>query len=131
MSLKWFFASVMITCTNSVARIFTPDLQAVNFAKVILGRRLNGSVIREMEVDSEVSCQLHCVKENGCLSYNFGPNENKKEFNCQLSNSDQFLGLNNFTEDHGFLYRGVKVRWCLDGFGILSGKRVFFFYLFK
>ena len=109
MYLLWFLASVIITSTNAVARIFTPDLQAVNFAKEIRGRRLNGSVIREMEVDWDVSCQFQYVKVSGCLSYNFGPNENKKEFNCQLSNSDRFVGLKNFTEDHEFLYRGVKV----------------------
>jgi len=109
MYLQWFLASVMITSTNAVTRILTPDLQAVNFAKEIRNRKLNGSVIREMEVDSEVSCQLLCVKENGCLSYNFGPNENKKRFSCQLSNSDRFVGLKNFTEDREFLYRGVKV----------------------
>ena len=109
MYLQCFLASVMITSTNAVTRIFTQDLQAVNFAKEIRGRRLNGSVIMEMEADSEVSCQLQCVKENGCLSYNFGPKENKKGFKCELSNSDRFVGLMNFTEDHKFLYRGVKV----------------------
>ena len=109
MYLQCLLTSVMITSTNSVTRIFTPDLQAVNFAKEIRGRRLNGSVIREMEVDSEVSCQLQCVKENNCLSYNFGPKENKKRFKCELSNSDRFVGLRNFTEDHEFFYRGVKV----------------------
>ena len=49
MYLHWFLASVMITSTNAVPRIFTPDLQAVNFAKEILGRRLNGSVNKEIE----------------------------------------------------------------------------------
>ena len=78
MYLHWFLASVMTTSTNAVSRIFTPDLQAVNFAKEIRGRRLNGSVIREMKVDLEVSCQLQCVKEIGCLSYNFGPKKMKR-----------------------------------------------------
>ena len=114
MYLQCLLTSVMITSTNSVTRIFTPDLQAVNFAKEIRGRRLNGSVIREMEVDSEVSCQLQCVKENNCLSYNFGPKENKEGFKCELSNSARFAGLKNFTEDHEFLYRGVEVTWCVD-----------------
>ena len=109
MYLHWFLASVMITPTNAVPRIFTPDLQAVNFAKGILGRRLNGSVIREMEADLEFSCQLQYVRQNGCLSYNFRHNKNEKRFNCQLSNSDRFVGFANFTEDHEFLYRGVKV----------------------
>jgi len=40
----------MIISTNAVARIFTPDLQAVNFAKEIRRRKLNGSVIREKTV---------------------------------------------------------------------------------
>lgn len=109
MYLRWFLVSVMITSTNAVTRIFTADLKAVNFAKQIQGRRLNGSIIREMEVDSEVSCQLQCVEENDCLSYNFGPSENMKRFKCQLSNSDRFFGLKNFTADHKFLYRGIKV----------------------
>ena len=103
MYLQCFLASVMITFTNTMTRIFTPDFQAVNFAKEIRGRRLNGSVFREMEVDSDVSCQLQCV------SYNFGHKENKKRFICQLTNSDRFVGLKNFTEDHAFLYRGLKV----------------------
>ena len=85
MYLQLFLASVMITSTNVEARIFTPDLQAVNFAKEIRGRRLNGSAIREMEVDSEGSRQLQCLKENGCLSYNFGAKENKKKFNSTVS----------------------------------------------
>ena len=109
MYLQWLLAFVMITSTNGVTRIFKPDLKALNFAKQIRGRRLNGSVTREMEVGSEVSCQVHCVEQNGCLSYNFGPNENKKRFKCQLSNSDRFVGLKNFTEGHEFLYRGVQV----------------------
>ena len=110
MYLQWFLASVMITSTNGIAAsITTPKVKAGNFAKEIRGRRLNGSVIREMEVDSEGSCGLQCVRENSCLSYNFGPNENKKRFKCQLSNSDRFVGLKNFTEDHEFLYRGIKV----------------------
>ncbi|KAL9982292.1 hypothetical protein ACROYT_G004318 [Oculina patagonica] len=85
-----------------------PNYKAVNFAKEIRGRRLNGSVIRELEVDSEGSCRLQCVEEDGCLSYNFGPSENKKRFKCQLSDSDRFFGLKNFTEDDEYLYRGVK-----------------------
>ena len=109
MYLQWFLASVMITSTNGITRITTPDFKAVNFAKEIRGRRLNGSVIREMEVDSEDSCRLQCVEENGCLSYNFGSNGNKNIFKCQLSHSDRFASLKNFTEDHEFLYRGIKV----------------------
>ena len=108
MYLQWFLAFVMITFTNGVTKMITPNFKAVNFAKELRGRRLNGSIIGEMEVDSEGSCRLQCVEENGCLSYNFGSSE-KKKFKCQLSNSDRFAGLKNFTEDHEFLYRGIKV----------------------
>ena len=135
MYLQWFLASVMITSTNGVTRIFKPDLQALNFAKQIRGRRLNGSVIRQIEVDSDVSCQLQCVEQNGCLSYNFGPYENKKKFKCQLSNSDRFFGSKNFTEDHEFLYRGVQVhdelidlRYCLVCVLVLSSSLCYVFF---
>ena len=60
-------------------------------------------------MDSESSCRLHCVEETSCLSYNFGPGEKKKMFECQLSNSDRFTELNNFIEDPQVLYRGIKV----------------------
>ena len=94
-------------------RISEPNLEAVNFAQVIEGRRLNGSVITEMEVDSEVSCQFKCVKEKKCFSYNIGSanstKNNAKRFKCQLSDSDRFAGFANFTEDKDFKYGGLQV----------------------
>ena len=101
--------SLLITLTNGESRLTTSNYKAVNFAREIRGRRLNGSVIKEIEVDSESSCRLQCVEETSCLSYNFGPGEDKKMFKCQLSNSDRFTGLNNFIEDPQVLYRGIKV----------------------
>ena len=101
---------LVITLTNGESRLTTSNYKAVNFAKEIRGRRLNGSVTKEIEVDSESSCRLLCVEESSCLSYNFGPGENKKMFKCQLSDSDRFASFQNFTEDNKFLYRGVKVR---------------------
>ena len=101
---------LVITLTNGESRLTTSHYKAVNFAREIKGGRLNGSVIREIEVDSESSCRLHCVQESSCRSYNFGPGENKKMFKCQLSDSDRFASFKNFTADNTFLYRGVKVR---------------------
>lgn len=98
------------------SRISRSGLKAVNFAKEIEGRRLNGSVIKEVEVDSESSCRLMCVKEERCQSYNFGATKNKAQrYKCQLSDSDRFVGLANFTEDQRFKYRGIKVnvKWVL------------------
>ena len=101
---------LVITLTNGESRLTTSHYKAVNFAREIKGGRLYGSVIKEIEVDSESSCRLHCVEESSCRSYNFGPGENKKMFKCQLSDSDRFASFKNFTADNTFLYRGVKVR---------------------
>ena len=102
--------SLVITLANGEGRLTTFNFKAINFAREIRGRRLHGRVIKEIEVDSESYCRLLCVEESSCLSYNFGPGENKKMFKCQLSDSDRFASFNNFTDDNTFLYRGVKVR---------------------
>ena len=109
--LQLLLGSLTIAFTNGDPRMMTPVFQAVNFAREIRGRRLNGSVITEIQVDSESSCRLHCVNEISCVSYNFGSTiNNNKKFKCQLSDSDRFASFKNFTEDNKFLYRGVKVR---------------------
>ena len=48
------------------------------------GRKLLGRVIEETEEESEGACQLQCVDESRCLSYNFGPAEDGKRLKCQL-----------------------------------------------
>ncbi|PFX11339.1 hypothetical protein AWC38_SpisGene24986 [Stylophora pistillata] len=63
-----------------------------------------------MEVDSEISCQLECVDEEGCHSYNFGTiKDDSERFKYQLSDSDRFAGFANFTKDKNFIYRGMMV----------------------
>ena len=109
MYLQWLLAFITFTSVNGVTRVIKPNFKALNFAKEIRGKRLNRSIIRGIVVDSEGSCGLQCVEENGCLSYNFGLSENKKRFKCQLSDSDLFVGLKNFTAGVQFIYRGVKV----------------------
>ncbi|KAL9969902.1 hypothetical protein ACROYT_G022175 [Oculina patagonica] len=100
---------VLGTAAYGISRISEPGLKAVNFARAIEGWVLNGSVIYEIEVDSESSCRLECVEEERCRSYNFGPAKNKPErFMCQLSDSDRFHGRVNFTEDKDFRYRGIQ-----------------------
>ncbi|XP_022790915.1 uncharacterized protein LOC111330340 [Stylophora pistillata] len=92
-----------------IGRISESDLRAVNFADKIEGKKLNGSLIREIEVDSESSCQLECVDEERCQSYNFGTIKGDSEkFKCQLSASDRFAAFANFTEDNNFIYRGIE-----------------------
>ena len=109
MYLQWFLASVIITSPNVLTKMITLKFKSVNFAKETRGSRLNGSVNRAMKVDLQGSCRLQCIEENGCLPYNFEFNDNKKKFTRQLCKSHRFFGFKHFTEDHVFLYRGVKV----------------------
>ena len=99
-----------LTTVYSTSRISAPDFQAVNFAKAKEMRKLNGSVIKQVDVMSENECSLQCISDERCLSYNFGNKRNKSgTFVCELSDSDRFLGFGNFTEDVNFTYRGMQV----------------------
>ena len=107
MNLLYF--SIFVGAVSGSNRFTEPSFKAINFAKAIIGRKLNGSVINETKVDSEISCQLACVRESRCLSYNFGPTQDKESFKCQLSDSDRFVSLKYFTEDNQLFYRGIQV----------------------
>lgn len=97
----------------STTRISQPNFEAVNFVREIEGRRLSGSVIKEMEVETTESCQFECVDEKKCFSYNVGTanftKDNAKRIKCELSNSDRFAGFANFLEDKDFNYGGLQV----------------------
>ena len=84
---------------GSLNRFSEPEFEAVNFAKAIKGRKLNGNVIdgKDFKVTSEISCQIECVEETRCLSYNFLHIPGKETATCQLSDSDRFVGHENFT----------------------------------
>ena len=97
---------VILICTAvyGISRISEYDFIAVNFAKPMAGQKLNGNVIKEIEVESEGSCQLECVKEGQCRSYNIGAKQknNAENFKCELSDSDRFTGFINFTKEENF-----------------------------
>ncbi|PFX13306.1 uncharacterized protein LOC111346214 [Stylophora pistillata] len=104
-----FMIFLLCAVVYGIGRISEPDLRAVNFADKIEGKKLNGSLIREIEVDSESSCQLECVDEERCQSYNFGTiKDDSEKFKCQLSDSDRFAVISNLTEDNNFIYREIK-----------------------
>ena len=87
-----------------ISRISDPDFKVVNFADKVAGKKLNGSLIREVEVDSETSCQSECVDEERCQSYNFRTRKDDSlRFKCQLSDTDRFTGFVNFTADKNFI----------------------------
>jgi len=107
--LEWILL-VFVTTVCGISRISETDFKAVNFAIAKEGRKLNGNVIKEIDVESEGACRLHCVNEERCRSYNFGI-RNIKPGNllCQLSESDRFAGIRNFTEVGDFKYKGIQV----------------------
>ena len=108
MHLLWLL--LFGTAVFGISRITEPYLEAGNYAKVIEGMRLNGSVIKETKVDSEISCQFECVAEQRCKSYNFRAYKNNaKKFKCQLSDSDRFVDRVNFIKDEKSRYRGIQV----------------------
>ena len=101
---------LLCAVVDGISRISGPNFKAVYLADKITGQKLNGSLIRETEVDSESSCQFECVNEERCQSYNFGTIKgDSRKFKCQLSDSDRFAAFANFTEDDDFTYRGIKV----------------------
>lgn len=108
--MKYFFVLLACSLTNfahGLNRFTAPDFKAINFAQVLKGQRLNGSVIKDFATTSIRSCEFECVRENRCLSYNFFPIQGK----CQLSNSDRFVGRSNFIKEDDVLYRGIQVNY--------------------
>ena len=99
-----FFSTVVY----AVTRIVEPDFEGVNFAKALFGKRLD-KVFQETAVDSETSCQVQCLKNIRCLSYNLGTTNEKGKLICQLCDSDRFTSHENFTQDKKWLYRGMEV----------------------
>ena len=86
---------------------------------------VNGSVIKEMQVDAEGECRLRCVDEEQCRSYNVGLKKHKAgNFLCQLNGSDKSVGFGNFTKDDNFKYRGmevIKVKLKRNGHQVKAG----------
>ena len=66
-----FLISVTAYAASRISNRF-PRFQAANFGQMMDGKQLNGSVIKEIKVESESSCRLECVNEERCKSYNFG-----------------------------------------------------------
>ena len=107
---------------SGLSGISEPRFKAANFAEEKEGRKLNGSVIKEMQVDAEGECRLRCVDEEQCRSYNFGLKKHKAgNFLCQLNGSDKSVGLGNFTKDDNFKYRGMEVINVKRGMAVSKG----------
>lgn len=118
MMVLWLLAAFSLgNFVHGINRFSEPDFEAINFAEAINGHKLNGSVIKELEVTSELSCQFECVANKSCLSYNFASIQGKEAYSCQLSDSDRFGDRANFTREDGVTYRGIQVILSAGGGG--------------
>ncbi|XP_015760853.1 PREDICTED: fibrinogen alpha chain-like [Acropora digitifera] len=111
-----FFSTVVYALT----RILEPEFEGVNFAAALFGKRLD-MVFQETTVDSETSCQIQCLKNSRCLSYNLGTTNEKGKFTCQLCDSDRFTSHENLTEEKKWHYRGMESSCKSNNF--LCGKK--------
>ena len=102
--LLLFFSTV----AYAVTRIVEPDFEGVNFAAALFGRRLD-KVFQETAVDSETSCQIQCVKNIRCLSYNLGTTNEKGNLTCQLSDSDRFTAWGSCVSRFAFTFQAFPV----------------------
>ena len=106
---------VLLTSSASIAVhgfkhfLSDPDLKFRNFATKIYGRTLNGSFDKELNVTSEIFCQIECVADSRCFSYNLIPILGMEMFVCQLNHGDRFVDHQNFTDKDGAIYRGIQV----------------------
>ena len=114
MNQLFILALMVCTAVFAVSRINYVDFQAINFSEAIYEKKLAAGIIQNISVDSESVCQLACVQDFRCLSYNFATiSDIQGKFSCQLSDSDRFSGHQNFTEDEDMLHRGMEVS-CLS-----------------
>ena len=61
MYLLTFLMFSLTAIAQGSNRLSEPDFKAANFAKAIEDRKLNGSVLRDFEVASEISCQFESL----------------------------------------------------------------------
>ena len=103
----WFYCRLVMSAEDRIKEL---DLEAVNFAKAVKGKILLGNVFQNISAESEMFCQLACVKDVHCLSYNYGTmSDMDGKSNCQLSDSDRFMSYENFANANQSLYRGIQV----------------------
>ena len=109
MYLLTFFMFSLTAIAQGSNQLSEPDFKIANFATAIEDRKLNGGVLRDFEVASEISCKFECISEERCLFYNFLPIHGKEIGICQQSDSDRFISGVNFTKEDGAIYRGIQV----------------------
>ena len=108
----WVFAAFRLlkAIVQGSNHFLESGIRAANFAKVIKDRKLNGKILRKLEMAAEISCQFECFSEDRCMSYFFCIHGNETS-TCQNATkwSDRFVSRVIFTKENGALSKGIQV----------------------
>ena len=79
------------------------------FLPTIPGKALEGHVLKNITVEREGSCEIHCYREHNCQSYNVIPLLPAEGWLCQLNNADEQQHPGSLKSKTGYKYRATKV----------------------
>ena len=79
------------------------------FLPTIPGKALEGHVLKNITVERELSCEIHCYREHNCQSYNVIPLLPAEGWLCQLNNADGQQHPGSLKSKTGYKYRATKV----------------------
>ena len=94
------------TCTLAYRKY--GNLKAVNWGLPLAGHRLNATPIATKNVADRMACMTQCVKTNGCVAINFGP-EQAGEHECELLNTTRYRVFQEIIVKPAWTYTGIKV----------------------
>lgn len=85
------------------------NFKAINWGLPLAGHRLNATPIATSKVSDRMACMTKCVKADGCIATNFGP-EQAGEHECELLNTSRYgFSLKKIIVEPGWTYTGPKV----------------------
>ena len=95
------------TCT--LAYLKYGNFKAINWGLPLAGHRLNATPIATSKVSDRMACMTKCVKTDGCVATNFGP-EKTEEHECELLNTTRYgISFKKIIVESGWTYTGPKV----------------------
>ena len=95
------------TCTLSYVKY--GNFKAINWGLPLAGHRLNATPIATSKASDGITCMTKCVKTDGCVATNFGP-EQAGEHECELLSTTRYgLSFRKIIVESGWTYTGPKV----------------------
>ena len=80
------------------------------------GHALVGHVTNKTDVLDEFECQLKCMANNSCKSFNIHPKGNHAKYICELNNTTRQMKPGDFNRKKGSTYFGsvqVSLKYIL------------------